>query len=533
MQCSTRGSLASLAAPVLVSLVLATSGVASAGDWYVDPVAGSNANAGTTPATAWRSVTFALSALPALGAERVHLLPGIYGASNGEAFPLQPRPDVEIFGERGAAVTVLDGGGASVTLIRMESSVGGNGQPYTSASTVRGLTLRAADSGIVLWSNWAAVSPTLEDLVIEGMSGPALAATTGGFGGAGFVGAALRRVEIVGGTTGVLCLSAGSEMDLTLEDVHVSDVSGIGIDVFAGDMTTLTLQRVAVLRAGLDACRVRTANFGVARLIVQDGLFASCGAGGVSFSGTPTLGSSFQATLVRCTLAHNAGVGLRSLSAPQTFVATQLVDSIVDGNGDDIEENGTVQASGSLIGDGDFTGSSGNFTADPLFVSATTGDFQLAWGSPCIDRGTTAQPAHDLAGRARPIDGDLDTVERVDIGAYEFAPLGLRGTPTLGATLSLALWGQPGAGARVMLSRRPLLVPPYPTPYGELDLERGSLVHFHSGPVGSGPPALVPFTLPANPAWVGLTVSFQAVVQSSAAPLGLALSNAESIVVLP
>lgn len=518
----------------LASLFCSASAPAVAGDWYVDPVSGSNGNAGTTPAAAWRSVTFALSALPASGAERVHLLPGVYGVGNGEVFPLQPRPDVVLVGDGGASVTVLDGGGGvNVTLILMVSSVAGNGLPYTSASAVRGLTLRAANVGIALSSTWADVAPALEDLRFEGLYAAALSVSAAGFAGAGSTGAVLRRATIEGGGAGVVIVSAGMGSALLLEDVALSGVAANGVDVEAFDSTLVTLRRVSILRAGRDACSVRTFNLGAARLILEDTLCASCGANGVNLDGMPTLGSTLHGTLVRCTLAHNGAAGLRTESALATAATAQLVDSVVYGNADDIAGVGAVQASGSLIGDGDFAGTSGNFSADPLFVAPSLDDFQVSWGSPCIDRGTTAQPADDLAGRARPIDGDLDTLERVDLGAYEFAPLAVRGTPTLGATLAVALWGQPGAGARVVLSRRPTLVAPLATPYGELDLERGSLVLFHSGPVGSGPPALVPYTLPASPAWVGLTVSFQAVVQSSAAPLGLALSNAESIVVLP
>ena len=50
-------------APRLLSLLatslLATTGFAS--DWYVDAVNGSNANDGTSPATAWRTISYAVT----------------------------------------------------------------------------------------------------------------------------------------------------------------------------------------------------------------------------------------------------------------------------------------------------------------------------------------------------------------------------------------------------------------------------------------------------------------------------------------
>lgn len=57
---------------------------------------------------------------------------------------------------------------------------------------------------------------------------------------------------------------------------------------------------------------------------------------------------------------------------------------------------------------------SGNFSADPLFVSAANGDYHLTTGSPCIDAGTsTAAPATDYAS--------LPRTTPPDVGAYEWA----------------------------------------------------------------------------------------------------------------
>jgi hypothetical protein len=59
---------------------------------------------------------------------------------------------------------------------------------------------------------------------------------------------------------------------------------------------------------------------------------------------------------------------------------------------------------------------SGNFTASPLFVSPSAGDFHLQSQSPCINAGKNSyvSSAKDLGGNPRTVAGT------VDVGAYEF-----------------------------------------------------------------------------------------------------------------
>jgi hypothetical protein len=76
----------------------------------------------------------------------------------------------------------------------------------------------------------------------------------------------------------------------------------------------------------------------------------------------------------------------------------------------------------------------GNINADPMFVNATSGDFHLQPGSPCIDAGynlAPALPVTDIDGDDRKIDDPTvpdtgnGTPPIVDMGADEFVPLAL------------------------------------------------------------------------------------------------------------
>lgn len=79
-----------------------------------------------------------------------------------------------------------------------------------------------------------------------------------------------------------------------------------------------------------------------------------------------------------------------------------------------------IAVAGQSTGDGAVTQTAVT-SADPLFTSTT--DLRLLPGSVSIDAADPASAAAtDLAGAARPVDGDGDGVARADQGAYEYQP---------------------------------------------------------------------------------------------------------------
>ena len=82
-------------------------------------------------------------------------------------------------------------------------------------------------------------------------------------------------------------------------------------------------------------------------------------------------------------------------------------------------ENNLVFANGSdYSGTDTLTGRDGNISVDPLFVDPAAEDFRLRRLSPAIDSGSAiGAPESDLAGVARPVDGNVDGNASTDIGA--------------------------------------------------------------------------------------------------------------------
>jgi hypothetical protein len=138
-------------------------------------------------------------------------------------------------------------------------------------------------------------------------------------------------------------------------------------------------------------------------------------------------GGPILVDIVNCTVANNVGCGAR-ITGTNTI---RLENSIFYGNGDDLEigTEAVVTAAYSDIGDGDFSGTDGCFSANPQFVAGPCHSYYLsqtaagqATTSPCVDAGNPAclSSTDRLTTRT---DGVRDT-GTVDMGCH--SPYALR-----------------------------------------------------------------------------------------------------------
>ncbi len=139
-------------------------------------------------------------------------------------------------------------------------------------------------------------------------------------------------------------------------------------------------------------------------------------------------GTVIRPFLVNNTVAANSEVGVRASTRPENV--GEIVNSIVSGNGDDLQGLPAERVHFSLVGDGEHSGVNGNLSGDPGLVDPSAGDFHVRPDSPCIDAGSMHVPARafpglDFDGKPRDFDGDRDGARRPDLGAFEFAPDGL------------------------------------------------------------------------------------------------------------
>lgn len=519
------------AAAWAIGSVLALSSTSLANDWYVDAVNGSNSNDGASPATAWLTISHAVAQVPA-GSERILIAPGTYRAALGEVFPIAPKPGHQLIGVAGLPRPILTADNApGSVLIRFESTLV---QPLDFGADTRleHLELRRAARGVELIAHTGHVSPTLVDLAIERMVDRGVSI----FVDRGISISTLERVdigvtELNGNSVAIFAIGAASRgVTIRVRDSKFRQSGGIGA-LFFGHVDA---RFEGCLFDGLGAGAIS------AHTQLGESLRLACVDTAITYSFWPVAisnqGGFVSAELTRCTAVENWLPFSISSQPPTGALSLKFDSSVIVTQGPLLQSVGTtsVTATRSLISDGSFDGVDGCFSGDPGFRNAPDGDFRLRWGSPCIDAAFVNAPAgaRDAVGALRDIDGNLDTLGRTDLGAYEFQPLELTTSGALASSFMLENWGPQNAPSIIYWARAGL-AGSQPTPFGAFQLNPQLARTFRVSSAGASAPATTVRMIPNQLALVGQTFSFQAFTDSPAAPLSRAFTNGVEFTVTP
>jgi len=387
----TRLSRAALVAALL-------SAPALAGEHYVDAVGGSDSNGGSSPADAWRTLTHATTQLAGAGVPNtLRVAAGTYDSVLGETFPILLPDDLTL---RGAPGSVVDGDGAPL-LFEWAATP----PAHDRIVRVEGLLVRDGVLGFdVFPGDGRSGHASVVDCRFEQFTEAAFWHRAETLVGDVTVRLTLDRVEVRECEYGVRAWATADEwfgdrayFELDCRDSLFTDnVRGIsaGVDVTGADQGGyVTARNTRFERNEQLAVGCSIVGAYLWRCVISDG-----DGGLVCYES--------QSHVVECTITGNED----GVSAGAIWGSTvQVRDSIVFGNGDDLFGTGLV-VSHCDVGDGDFAGTNGNFSADPRFWAPELGDYRVAPGSPCIDAG-------DPSGPLDP-DGSLG-----DVGAFVYDPL--------------------------------------------------------------------------------------------------------------
>jgi Right handed beta helix region len=411
-------------------------------------------------------IFFAVSTLlfsaPAHGQSTIYV-PGNYptiqsainSANNGDTILVAPGTYVENINFNGKAITVTSSGGAAATIIdgNHNGTVVTFNHSETAASVLFGFTIRNGylDGGFGAGIAVISASPTIKSNVVTGnhaavglgifvnggspliqnntiSNNDQMNAGDGGSGGGGILifGGSSGLVQIIGNTItnnnmqsggqggGISVAGGGALLQGNLISGNIVYNEGGGITAYNVFAPLTIVQNVIVNNVALTG-KGGGINLSLpsssAAVFVTNNTIAN-NTGYANTSGVYTTGFAQPATLANNIIAAPAG------QDPVTCDGTYSTVSPTFSHNDAY----SIGSNSSGFFGFCVAGSSGNFSADPLFLSAANNDFHVSSASPIVDAGDNSAsglPATDFDNNPRISDGNGGAAAIVDLGAYE------------------------------------------------------------------------------------------------------------------
>lgn len=364
----------------------------------------------------------------AVDGDTVLVSPGTYYENinfNGKA--------ITVTSEQGPAVTIIDGSNGSNTVVNFVSN-------ETAGSLLSGFTIQNHANGYYGYISIFNASPTVVGNVIVG--------NPQNYGSGILVqsGSPVIRGNLIAATNGS-GIASSSDTGMQITGNLAANNAGWGIVVNYSNGPNVLQQNTVVANSGGG---IGSYSFGSPVTLVQN-LVLGNAAVGIGLSGwTGTF------TLVSNTVADNqpgcCGNGASEVQMDQVSDATTLQNNLIVATGTysafscsafvgvPIFINNDVFAGNNASYGGacpDLTGTSGNISADPLFVDLLSDNVHIQAGSPVINAGTNSpnEPAQDFDGDPR-VAGSA-----IDIGIDEYSK-----KPTLGISPTALHFGPQNVG---------------------------------------------------------------------------------------
>jgi len=384
--------------------------MATASNYYVDPVNGSNSNGGASWADAWKTLTYATSQTNGTGTEAnptvIHLAEGTYSpSSNGETFPIN-------FGAYNDYCSLI-GAGSELTILRANGSeLVVNSNAKACQVTVTDLMITGGKGGI--YHRFGEPGEphgylTLERCVISGNTdGCAVEIANNGT-------VTIRRCIISDNSSDYrcpgLCLTPLDALNLTIENCDITnntlvspgtDGGGAKIVAWSGRISGCRFTGNSAPRKGggllngwgqgiVKNCVFSGNSSGEGGGIYAGGIdrttFQNClitnntctvDGGGIFVEVAPGFPPSIV-QIVNCTIADNQGCGVR-VEDPvnEWYSEAHLYNCTVWGQEDSVVNVPCSMISHCDLSDGSCNGQNGNISQDPFFVTGAQGDYYLS-----------------------------------------------------------------------------------------------------------------------------------------------------------
>jgi uncharacterized repeat protein (TIGR01451 family) len=412
--------------------------------YHVDALHGSDATGNGSLHNPWQTITHAIAQAQEPGVT-VYVATGLYNVALGEAFPISLRPAMRLIGGDRQA-TIIHGSGTT-NVVRFSNAI-----PYPDTTLLQGFKISGGAAGVriegasnsgqtpVIEGNWITgntdgvrmytfnisryVNATIRDNLISHNSRYGIygEASSGNQSGHSYLTPLISGNMIsYNGSDGIYCYGYGwsgveygrCSPRIIGNRIEYNGGNGVrGGSGYAGVTNMELSQNLIGNNAGWGVRRTEgpTEYWTHIQPKLYNNMIYGNGLGGINIH------KKDRAVLVNNTIVDNGPFGIKRETVGETNGFVHIVNSIVWGHANNLDNIIVDWVSYSNLGDVEYAGVNHNLSIDPHFVNRQGQDYHLQPGSPMVDMGNSDRPDLPLID----FEGDPRIwFAEVDIGADE------------------------------------------------------------------------------------------------------------------